>query len=661
MGDFQGGGALGLGEDDGGVLLESEEQLLQALAALLNSERAALRLETEGKLRAAFTAPLGERRTLIEAQRQKWRALEESVRTLSQCIKGAASLDDPEEQSVRNIEAKQSIEQLRQVAPSGLRDKVRLLLELTNLYKARLPGKPETEEDEKDVEPPGWALALHSSKPKAPKKMGPAAAADALESPAAPPGPTEQPAVPQVPAEENASDMRKKQVFSSKLKDAAAQDKQAALKKESEETKRDLKKVEDEMARLKQQQSLANKMKGAAGKQRQEELQRQIEEANIRKKEAEQKGKFAGKMHEALQRQQQAKLASEHEQWQKDRVELVEKFREKQLMIAIDSAYQREHLLAANRQARVAMYQSQFFSEVDVQRINTAKHLCMRTARIISQRIDEDAADAVGRVRDGLSRSQQRLEQADAMAAITSGGQYGVTEAASNELKVELDKSLGEITKYKGHMDTLIHELAPDIADELLRQTSASAATVTKIGHQLRTERQRMEDARSAAAERVHEAERRLDKLTGDDIGVEVASRWATKVNALAEDKRLAEKRRKEMQARIEGRLNADAEADFRRAQAASASGAVAAAAAAAAAEVERARAAEDERVRVEAALREAEQQRLVPVRLKLPGVKMSHIPDKEAFEKMFAEKVRATLDLDESQLRIIEISSGTG
>ena len=30
-------------------------------------------------------------------------------------------------------------------------------------------------------------------------------------------------------------------------------------------------------------------------------------------------------------------------------------------------------------------------------------------------------------------------------------------------------------------------------------------------------------------------------------------------------------------------------------------------------------------------------------------------------FEKAFAEKVRSTLDLDESQLRVLEISSGTG
>jgi len=142
---------------------------------------------------------------------------------------------------------------------------------------------------------------------------------------------------------------------------------------------------------------------------------------------------------------------------------------------------------------------------------------------------------------------------------------------------------------------------------------------------------------------------------------MELASGWADAVGTMADETRASQNRQKDLQVRIERQLALQADKDIQHARSASASAAAAAPAAVAAAEVERERAAADEKARVEAALREAEQQRLVPVRVKLSGFKMSQIKNKQAFEKAFAEKVRSTLDLDESQLRVLEISSGTG
>merc|ERR1712032_1445552 len=96
---------------------------------------------------------------------------------------------------------------------------------------------------------------------------------------------------------------------------------------------------------------------------------------------------------------------------------------------------------------------------------------------------------------------------------------------------------------------------------------------------------------------------------------------------------------------------------DRQRAEVASVVASARAIAEAEAAAQENQRTEELEQARMEAALREAAQQRLVPVKIRVNGLKMSHIPDVEKFSQAFADKVRATLDLDESQLRIVGIS----
>ena len=39
----------------------------------------------------------------------------------------------------------------------------------------------------------------------------------------------------------------------------------------------------------------------------------------------------------------------------------------------------------------------------------------------------------------------------------------------------------------------------------------------------------------------------------------------------------------------------------------------------------------------------------------------MNHIRDVPGFQRLIAEQLRASLDLDESQLRVVEISEATG
>lgn len=190
---------------------------------------------------------------------------------------------------------------------------------------------------------------------------------------------------------------------------------------------------------------------------------------------------------------------------------------------------------------------------------------------------------------------------------------------------------------------------------------SPAARNAAAMENEFASERDKIEQAKTASEARLRDAEHQLDHLHAEDIGMELASGWADAVGTMADETRASQNRQKDLQVRIERQLALQADKDIQHARSASASAAAAAAAAVAAAEVERERAAADEKARVEAALREAEQQRLVPVRVKLSGFKMSQIKNKQAFEKAFAEKVRSTLDLDESQLRVLEISSGTG
>ncbi|CAK0870151.1 unnamed protein product [Prorocentrum cordatum] len=140
-------------------------------------------------------------------------------------------------------------------------------------------------------------------------------------------------------------------------------------------------------------------------------------------------------------------------------------------------------------------------------------------------------------------------------------------------------------------------------------------------------------------------AEAQLDAMASEDFAADFAARWSEGLRLAEGEARAGGRRQLELQAKVGGHLSLAADAQRRHADlaAARAKAAGAAAAAAEAAGEEQRRAAEEaDRARVEAALREAEQQRLVPVKVKVQGLRMSRISDIQQFGQNFANSVQA-------------------
>merc|ERR1712216_458035 len=125
---------------------------------------------------------------------------------------------------------------------------------------------------------------------------------------------------------------------------------------------------------------------------------------------------------------------------------------------------------------------------------------------------------------------------------------------------------------------------------------SPAARNAAAMENEFASERDKIEQAKTAPEARLRDAEHQLDHLHAEDIGMELASGWADAVGSMADEKRSSEHRRKDLQLRIERQLALQTDKDVQRAKTASASAAAAAAAAVAAAEVERERAAEAEK-----------------------------------------------------------------
>mmetsp|Transcript_97739 Transcript_97739/g.154029 ORF Transcript_97739/g.154029 Transcript_97739/m.154029 type:complete len:374 (+) Transcript_97739:1-1122(+) len=373
-------------------------------------------------------------------------------------------------------------------------------------------------------------------------------------------------------------------------------------------------------------------------------------------------------MQNAVLKQQKADLEAEKQKWNNDKDNLIQQMRTQQLEIASMAVRERQRLLRANRAARLENYRQQWWSDVDVQRISAAKHVLVRAARASKADYDETAAHYTAQSRNANGGAQKRIASAVGEANGFRAGELTDDSMAGRrggrELTENLDGAFKSIHSYKRDMEMLTRDLVPGPEGEAVFASLGSPSSkksMAQLEEAIRTDRDQINEKKNAAESRLREAEAQLDALTADDIAADLASSWADTVGAMAAEKRSTERKRKDLEDRIEKQLALDSETELQRAKAASTAAFQASEANSEATRAERQRQAEENSRRVEAALQEAEQQRLVPVRVKLTGFKMSQIRDREAFERAFAEKVRSTLDLDESQLRVLEISPGTG
>mmetsp|Transcript_18606 Transcript_18606/g.41490 ORF Transcript_18606/g.41490 Transcript_18606/m.41490 type:complete len:581 (-) Transcript_18606:14-1756(-) len=511
-------------------LLPAEERFLESLSQWLTNERDCIRRETEDKLRESFHGPPGERRTVIELQRQKWRAIEEAVRQLDECVREVifaeaafAGIDDL--RATRAEVAQQELQAL-DTNEASAREKVRALIDLKETFGKASPPR---------------SVGVATPKPRP--------------------------------------------------------------------------------------------------------------SASVQQRDQEQRMQRANQVLEAASQQGDAAGGSPPS------AQVVERLRHQQLDLAVAAVLERQSLLRANAEARRDMYSNLWWTEADVHRLNAAKQCVAARAAALTQAADEEAAEAVGTLREQLYLARQEMPIPDPDAAPEEDS----TAASASALQAEFMDALQAVSAFRQSTEERSIRLAgeagiaPKQSSSIL--TQAQAHDEAKEG--LKAEQARIEAARESAARRIRLAEAELDRLGEEsgEIGHDLAARWSQQLGADARDAKSAEARRLAMLMSVEDQLATDASFDLM--QSASAAKNVAAAVRAKAEDNHKL--AIEEQQRVAAALQEAEEHRLVPVRLRIPGLRLSQIQDVKAFEHMVAKNLRAVLDLDDSQLRVIEINEASG
>lgn len=180
------------------------------------------------------------------------------------------------------------------------------------------------------------------------------------------------------------------------------------------------------------------------------------------------------------------------------------------------------------------------------------------------------------------------------------------------------------------------------------RRNSAARALAA-----VKEQREQAESARRVAEGEAVEAKRRLDAADEGRIVDDFVARWSHQVSmaaagARAADAALEHSRQWSSAAREGAAQNGDGESDDETAVRTSA----------VQRQVDEA-GARAEALRVEAALRHAETHQLVPVKLRISGMRMAHIADKDKFSQALAESFRKALDLEDCQLTVKGIRGG--
>eukprot|EP00927_Polykrikos_kofoidii_P020721 TRINITY_DN19867_c0_g1_i2.p1 TRINITY_DN19867_c0_g1~~TRINITY_DN19867_c0_g1_i2.p1 ORF type:complete len:1233 (+),score=336.31 TRINITY_DN19867_c0_g1_i2:196-3894(+) len=405
---------------------------------------------------------------------------------------------------------------------------------------------------------------------------------------------------------------------------AAKEELAFALFRQQEENEAEKRNIQEEDARRLLDEELSQQ---AEKKRQHDEIEDQLEEIEKQRIEAERAQKL---------------LDDEKDRWQAERDKLKEEMRNRQLLVAAKALEDRERLLKAAQEARVEAYRMLTKREAqDIVKVDAVRKLLLRYARTVVPRLQEDAARAVAKLRAGHMNSQKKV----------------VGQEADPKLMSEFKGGIRDIQDYEQNMLMALRRIDPTAHGselEMLTQTALDKATA---GNEdvLKGDLKAIEVARQGTAQRLRQAEENLDALLGDDLAADFTARWAQQVLSVADDSRrvAVEKEAQALDLKRDKLANMDPpQVDLN----AAASSRVPAAVASFTANSAAAPA-----IEVKAALAQADGQRLVPVKLRIPGLKKKQMGDQEQFRKAFADKMRATLDLDENQFRFIEKSGGTG
>lgn len=659
------------------------EELQQFLADWLRTGREALRSEFESKLRESYTWPVADRRQMVEVHRQKWRALEDSLRQLDDAIRAPST--EPE---LVERKAQAALSRLTSLRDSPLKLQVQVLREvklqywpspsgMSSLRPEDVPTDAEVDAWRDDMPPPAPVVqdlpGRESSEPVAPAISVETQTPVDILSDAVPLSLRQRPSPQGVPAGEadltiNVGAVPVVPAASSRSMpegiDGALADVFAGMDEKEREAFATIVKEQDELAQQKPESERALHQKERSIQEQEEAFKDELE--TLRQEANKAESKLKRKAEEDILRKEQAHQAALHAEKQKlfhERYKLRTRFMGEQLVL--EARKLKDELLRHKRirPLRAEAVKVLWRTQEDLNRILCGKQLLQRRSNGATLQSENLCAFAIGSVREWLFRSREWIEASSfAPGGKTIETASDLAQRSEPQLKAQLTEAMGTIASFKARAKALASRMHPE-----QKAITSRSEPRPVVAEGLSIESEQAEGVRRAVASRLQDAEAKLDKLAEEDLSVDFLMRWSEQISAVGLKGMQTQRHSKELSERIEAALKTEATRYRNLAQAAYAEIAADREAdeslkrAHEARKREEAREAKrkqelDEKIRREQEKALREKEKLVPLKLRMAGLRADTIEDKVKFGHLAEQKVAKALDLKGSQVRVTGI-----
>lgn len=630
----------------------ADQGLLQLLDDWLQNGREDLCQEFEQHLRESYTWPASERRKMVEVHRQKWKALEDALCQLMEAVRKPSVGDTTARE--RKVDA--AMKRLRPARHAELKIQVKTLREVKKHFwfdtfeikkpKIGIPSDAEVDAWQDVPGPSKPAIALPDPEERR-VEMETQTPVD-IEADAVPlslsqrPLPQGLPSSPTSPISPGACVLSEPDLAEREGTPAGTPGLDAGPG------------FSDVFAGMDAQERAAV----AALVQEQDQLAEQKAESERALKRQDLKMKEQDKaFQEALQ--------AERQHFVEERDRLRNKLRGEELVIETRKLKDELIRLRRVRPMRRDAQQVLWWTEEDMNHVIAGKQLLMRRAAGADSKAEGMCAFAIGTARDWLFRCREMMEsQSFAPTGTSMANATALTEQGETKLKAHFAKAVETVGRFKSHAKTLVDTMLPE---DRSHQAERLQPRPEKVEKGLEIEREMAKGAREAVTTRLRDAEAKLDRLAEDDLAADFLTRWTEQISAVSLTGMQTQRRTKELSGRIETALRKEAAKYRTVAQAAYADIAADRAAEAAikradeAQQRQEAREAARQKDLDQAARREKDKktkegEKMVPVKLRMSGLKSTAIDDKAKFGQFAEQKLAKALDLKESQVRVTGI-----
>ncbi|CAE7723372.1 unnamed protein product, partial [Symbiodinium necroappetens] len=459
------------------------EELLQFLADWLRTGREALRSEFESKLRESYTWPVADRRQMVEVHRQKWRALEDSLRQLDDAIRAPST--EPE---LVERKAQAALSRLTSLRDSPLKLQVQVLREvklqywpspsgMSSLRPEDVPTDAEVDAWRDDMPQPAPVVqdlpGRESSEPVAPAISVETQTPVDILSDAVPLSLRQRPSPQGVPAGEADLTMHVGAVpvvpaASSRSMpegiDGGLADVFAGMDEKEREAFATIVKEQDELAQQKAESERALHQKERSIQEQEEAFKDELE--TLRQEANKAESKLKRKAEEDILRKEQAHQAALHAEKEKlfhERYKLRTRFMGEQLVL--EARKLKDELLRHKRirPLRAEAVKVLWRTQEDLNRILCGKQLLQRRSNGATLQSENLCAFAIGSVREWLFRSREWIEASSfAPGGKTIETASDLAQRSEPQLKAQLTEAMGTIASFKARAKALASRMHPE-------------------------------------------------------------------------------------------------------------------------------------------------------------------------------------------------------